>query len=187
MVVSRSNRSFLLLAVAILALATVAFAQHTDRRGRKYKAPPPTSRIEVLVVRDEDGKPVENAAVVFHLVGDKGNMELKSNEDGKAMIDVLPTGSTVLLQIIAKGYQTYGEEQLIDDPVETIEVRLNRPGRQYSIYQTHVEKSGDKNKPADSEKKSGKSAGEKPADKDQAADSAKSPDAKPDASQPKPE
>ena len=43
-------------------------------------------------------------------------MELKSNEDGKTIIDVLPIGDTVRLQIIAKGFQTYGQDYKIDKP-----------------------------------------------------------------------
>ena len=46
----------------------------------------------MTILRDSDSKPIEKAAVIFHLVGDTGNMELKTNEDGKAMIDVLPIG-----------------------------------------------------------------------------------------------
>ena len=37
-------------------------------------------------------------------------MELKTNEDGKAIIDVIPIGDTVRLQVIANGFQTYGAE-----------------------------------------------------------------------------
>ena len=91
--------------------------QQSSNRGRKYKAPPPTARIEVTVLRDDNGKPIENAAVIFHpMEGEKskGNMELKTNEDGKTIIDVLPIGDTVRLQIIAKGFQTYGDDFKID-------------------------------------------------------------------------
>ena len=79
-------------------------------------------------------KPIENAAVIFHLVGEKGNMELKTNEDGKAVIDVLPLGGNVRLQIIAKGFQTYGEDFKIDKAELAIGVKMKRPGEQYSIY-----------------------------------------------------
>jgi hypothetical protein len=65
---------------------------------------------------------------------DKGNMELKTNEDGKTVIDVLPIGDTVRLQVIAKGFQTYGEDYKIDKPEMAIEVKMKRPGEQYSIY-----------------------------------------------------
>lgn len=111
-----------------------AGAQESKRRGRKYKAPPPMSRIEVTVLRDEDSKPIENAAVIFHTLKEEGNMELKSNEDGKAVIDVLPVGDTARLQIIAKGFQTFGQDYPIDKNQMNIAVRMRRPGKQYSIY-----------------------------------------------------
>ena len=111
--------------------------QDTSHRGRKYKAPPPTSTVTVTVLRANDEKPLENASVIFQLVGDKGNMELKTNEDGKSTIDVLPTGSKVLLQVIAKGYQTYGKNYDIDKENLSIEVKMKRPAKSYSIYENH--------------------------------------------------
>jgi hypothetical protein len=127
--------------VAVFGLIVSSLAVHgqdENKRGRKFKPQPPASRIEVTVLRDVNGKPIENAAVIFHLVGDKGNMELKTNEDGKAMIDVLETGSNVRLQVIAKGYQTYGEDFKIDQPSMAFEVKMKRPGEQYSIYKSHA-------------------------------------------------
>jgi hypothetical protein len=47
----------------------------------------------------------------------------------------------VRLQIIAKGYQTYGGDYKIDKDEMTIEIRMKRPGEQYSIYKNHA---GDK-------------------------------------------
>ena len=139
----RSLFRFALL-VAVLGLAVSSLAagaqQDTSKRGRKYKSPPPTARIEVTVLRDVNGKPIENAAVIFHPMEgekDKGNMELKTNEDGKTIIDVLPIGDTVRLQIIAKGFQTFGEDYKIDKPTLAIEIRMKRPGEQYSIYKDH--------------------------------------------------
>jgi len=158
--------------VAALVCATLSLTASAQRRGRKYKAPPPTSRVEVNVFRDEDGKAVENAAVIFHLVGDKGNMELKTNEEGKAMIDVLPTGSKVLLQIFAKGYQTYGGEYDLDKANLTIEVKLRRPGKQYSIYDKRAE-SADSKAPAK--------------DASKPVEAAKQDASKPEASQPQPQ
>ncbi len=120
----------ILTATVILAAAGLMSlsAQETTRRGRKYKPPPPTSKIEVNVLRDSDSKPIENAAVIFHLDGDKGNMELKTNEDGKSVIDVLPLGSTMRLQIVAKGFQTYGEDYKIDKSEMAFDIRMKRPG-----------------------------------------------------------
>ena len=141
--------------VAGLGLATLLLAasgqDDTAKRGRKYKTPPPTARIEVTIVRDTNGKPIENAAVVFHpMVGEKdeGNMELKTNEDGKTVIDVLPLGDTVRLQVIAHGFQTYGEDYKIDKSEMAIDIRMKRPGEQYSIYKSH-DSAASGSKPAD--------------------------------------
>jgi hypothetical protein len=135
-------RSKRLLVLAILVTVSVAaFAQDsapdTAKRGRKYKAPPATSHVEVTVTRATNGKPVENAAVIFHpLVNgrDNGNMELKTNDEGKAIIDLLETGSSVRVQIVASGFQTYGEDYKVDKDNMAIEVKLKRPTAQYSIY-----------------------------------------------------
>jgi hypothetical protein len=150
----------------LTAVALSASAQGTDKRGRKYKSPPATARVEVTVLRDVDAKPIENAAIVFHpmLNGkDEGNMELKSNEDGKAVIDVLPIGDTVRVQIIAKGFQTYGQDYKIDKDQIVLEVRMKRPGEQYSIYKHH---DGDaQNDPKDKkDKPDDKKDTDKPAD-----------------------
>ena len=144
-------RLSVLMAGSALAFSSLhAGAQDNQRRGRKYKVPPPSSRIEVSVVRDVNGKPIEHAAVIFHPVEgdrDKGVMELKTNFDGKAVIDVIPVGDTVRLQVIAKGFQTYGEEFNVDKDSMSMEIRMKRPGEQYSIYKQHGETantSGDK-------------------------------------------
>lgn len=147
-----------------LALATLGLiagtlslqAQESNKRGRKYKSAPPVARIEVSVIRDLNGKPIENAAVIFHTLKDPGNMELKSNEDGKAVIDVLPIGETVRLQIIAKGFQTYGQDYKIEKPELAIEVRMKRPGEQYSIYKDHPEDSKNEDQDKDKPKDEGK-------------------------------
>ena len=143
----RHSLRLLTVAVTLVAASGISLsAQETSHRGRKYKPPPPTSKIEVTVVRDDDSKPIENAAVIFHvdIEGDKGNMELKTNEDGKSLIDILPIGSTMRLQIIAKGYQTYGKDYKIDKSEMAVDVRMKRPARQYSIYEKHDESADSK-------------------------------------------
>lgn len=159
-------------AFCMIASTLLVSAQDTGKRGRKYKSPAPTARIEVTVLRDANGKPIENAAVVFHPMEgerDKGAMELKTNEDGKTIIDVLPLGDTVRLQIIAKGFQTFGDDYKIDKSEMAIEIKMKRPGEQYSIYKIHdtPANSGQStvtDKPPDSSKDAA------PADKDKPAD-----------------
>jgi len=178
-----------------LVLASIATGaqQSSPSRGRKYKAPPPTARIEITVLRNVDGKPIENAAVIFHQVRgtrDKGNMELKTNEDGKTVIEVLPLGQTVRLQIIAKGFQTFGDDYKIDKDQMAFEIHMKRPGEQYSIYKNHPEsseggKSPDTDKPANPPAGSGGDAGKSapPASTDNLAPQ---PDTQPGQSQPQP-
>jgi hypothetical protein len=142
------RRSFLRISVlaagfGLVAMTLAAQDQDTDRRGRKFKMPPPTSTISVTILRNSDGKPIENAAVIFHPVEgerDKGTMELKTNEDGKTTIDVIPIGDTIVLQVLANGFQTFGKECKVDKPNMAFQVKLKRPGEQYSIYEKHSEK-----------------------------------------------
>jgi hypothetical protein len=180
---SRRKFSRFLLVAGVMLLAGLSLSAQdtttTKHRGRKYKAPPATSRIEVTILRDSDSKPIENASVIFHMVGDTGNMELKTNEDGKTVIDVLPVGSKIRLQIIAKGYQTFGEDFDNDKSELALGVRMKRPGEQYSIYKTHDDP---KEKPVPLSKDSG--AGD--SDKDKQADS-ESKAAQPSTSQPQPQ
>jgi hypothetical protein len=129
--------SFALAIASLVFIAAGLHAQDNTRWTRKIKTPPPSSRIEVTILKADNGKPIENAAVIFHPVEgdhDKGALELKTNEDGKAIIDVIPVGDTVRLQVIARGFQTYGEEYKIDKEEMSMEIHMKRPGSQYSIY-----------------------------------------------------
>jgi hypothetical protein len=116
-----------------------ALAQDSSqKRGRKYKAPPATSHIEVTVVKKFNGKPIMNAAVVFQstLNGkDEGNLEVKTDPDGKATIDVIPTGSTVRVQVIATGFATFAEDYRVTEPSRQISVAMLRPQEQISSYE----------------------------------------------------
>ena len=110
------------------------------RRGRKYKAPPVTSHIEVQVVKKFNGKPISNAAVVFNsfLNGkEEGNLEVKTDPEGKAVIDVIPTGSTVRVQVIATGFATYAQEYVVTEPSREISVAMLRPQEQISSYENN--------------------------------------------------
>ena len=125
--------SFVLLFAGLLS-ASLALGQESRR---KYTPPPPTATIKVTVVRSTNGKAIPNAAVVFHPMEgdrDKGALELKSDEDGKVTIDVIPIGDTVRLQVIADGWKTYGEDYKIDTDSKEIVVKMKRPSEQYSLY-----------------------------------------------------
>jgi hypothetical protein len=131
----------------LAVVSGLVFAAHAQEsgRGRKYKPPPPTCKVTVTVVRAYNGKPLENASVVFHPLEngkDKGNMELKTNEDGKVTIDVIPVGDQLRLQVLAPGFQTYGSDYDLPGDTKDIEVKLKRPQKQYSIYEAHPDENG---------------------------------------------
>jgi hypothetical protein len=133
--------------LAILSTAAVALGQDSSYRGRKYKAPPPVSHVEVCVVRAANGKPVTNASVIFHPLvhgKDRGNMELKTDADGKALIDVIETGSTIRLQVIAPDFQTFGQDYKIDKSSMTLTIKLNRPSKQFTVYGDSTQNSDQK-------------------------------------------
>lgn len=109
------------------ALAAVAAAAETK-----------TSLLNFLVVKDHNGKPVRNAAVVLHPVNSKGKQErggyeLKTDAEGKTNFDGVPYGK-LRIQVLAPGFQTFGEDYDINQPATDITVKLKRPREQYSIY-----------------------------------------------------
>ncbi len=126
----------LLLLVAGLSIHPAAHA--SERRKRKYKAPPPMAQVQVTVLRAEDSKPLQNVAVVFHPKSedgkDDGNMELKTNEEGKATLNIIPIGSKVMVQVIAPGYRTFGKEYDVPTDKNSFTVKLLPPDQQYSVY-----------------------------------------------------
>jgi len=88
--------------------------------------------------------PVDNASVVVKFVKGRAKMklgkkilkswEVRTNQDGIAKIPSIPQGS-ILVQVIAKGYQTFGQTFDIDEEKRTIDVKLNPPQAQYSSHQ----------------------------------------------------
>jgi carboxypeptidase family protein len=114
----------------------------------------PMSDLRFVVVRDYNGKPVRNAAVVLHPVNRKGKqsrggLELKTDGEGRANIDGIPYGP-LRVQVLAPGFQTFGEDYKIDRAETEITVKLKRPGGQYSVYENHGEaKKADDKKPSE--------------------------------------
>jgi hypothetical protein len=108
-----------------------------QKHGRKYKAPPETAHIEVLVTKGFNNKPIMNAAVIFHPIKDgvdSGTLEVKSDPDGKAIIDVIPIGSQVRVQVLANGFATYAEDITVNEASRHILVKMVRPQAQISTY-----------------------------------------------------
>jgi hypothetical protein len=143
--------AFLSLAVFAAVLPAQLHAQDQDNpkpesHGRKYKAPPETSHIEVLVVKGFNKKPIDGAHVILHPVKDRqdeGNLEIKTHPDGKAVIDVIPTGSAVRIQVLADGFATFAEDYVVNEPSRQITIAMIRPRAQVSTYEDNSDKAAD--------------------------------------------
>jgi len=110
-------------------------------KAQKDKEQEPTSWLYFSVIKDDNGKPVRNAAVIMHSVNakgkqDRGDLELKTDPDGKANFDGVPYGM-LRVQVLAHGFQTYGEDFDISKPKVDITIKLKRPQGQFSIYDDH--------------------------------------------------
>jgi hypothetical protein len=101
----------------------------------------PVANVNFLVVRDENGRPIRNAAVVMHPVDDdgkqkRGGVELKTDPEGKANYEFVPYGK-IRVQVLAPGFQTFGEDYDVAQASVDITVKMKRPAKQYSIYEEH--------------------------------------------------
>jgi hypothetical protein len=125
--------------VGILAISAVAVAQQD-------KDNEPTSFVYFVVIKDDNGKPVRSAAVIMHAVNakgkqERGDMELKTDPDGKTNFDGIPYGM-LRVQVIANGFQTFGEDYDVEKPKTEITIKLKRPQGQYSVYDDHAKDQG---------------------------------------------
>jgi hypothetical protein len=132
----KRNVSMVTMVLILLALCMIGSARAQDDEG-------PMSALRFVVVRDSDGKPVRNAEVVLHPVKGKGKqakgeMELKTDAEGRTNIDGIPYGP-LRVQVLAPHFQTFGEDYEINKSEMEITVKLKRPGGQYSIYENHGE------------------------------------------------
>ena len=101
------------------------------------------TKLTVHVTNDSD-KPVDRASVVVRFVEGRSYIklghkirttyELRTNEVGEASIPSIPQGK-ILIQIIAKGYQTFGQTFDVDQEEKTVEIKLNPPQKQYSAHE----------------------------------------------------
>jgi hypothetical protein len=139
-------RKFLIIGVVLTWLGTAGLAA-----AQKDRDDEPTSALNFLVVKDDNGKPVRNAAVIMHPVNPKGKqerggMELKTDPEGKTNIDGIPYGM-LRVQVLAQGFQTYGQDFDIEKPKHDFTIKLKRPQSQYSIYDDHAKEPNPPAKP----------------------------------------
>lgn len=94
-------------------------------------------------VTNQAGKGVGNAGVRIKFVAGRSafkgfakvtkSWEMRSSLEGFAKIPPIPKG-TILVQVIAKNYQTFGQTFEVQEDDRTIEVVVNPPQEQYSAH-----------------------------------------------------
>src|SRR3954454_10812315 len=103
----------------------------------------PVTEIRVEV-KDPRGKAVERAAVILAFLPshrqvfklgkrEAKHWEVRTNLEGLALFPSIPQG-TIRVQVIAKDFQTFGENVDIDEEQKTLSVTLSPPQKQYSVY-----------------------------------------------------
>jgi hypothetical protein len=120
-------------ALCVSALLLLSLAAHADV---------PMTKLTISV-KTQSGRPVGQAAVIVRFV--KGHsvfklgkavrtqFELRSNQDGQATIPAIPQGQ-IRIQVIANGYQTYGDTVDVTETEKTVEIKLNPPQQQYTSH-----------------------------------------------------
>ena len=109
----------------------------TDSKKDSKPSDPTTTKLRIHVVSADD-KPVSNASVYvrFPVAGglfhkDKlAELNLKTNEDGSVKVPDIPRGK-ILIQVVAKGWKTYGKWHEIDTEATTVEIKLEPPAHWY--------------------------------------------------------
>jgi hypothetical protein len=120
------TRRFLLAALTLLSAATVPAAT-------------PTTQLAIHVLTPS-GKPLDRASVIVRFVSSnikikktRTTWETKTDQEGYSRIPSIPQGK-IQIQIIAEGYQTFGQLFDISEAEKTIEIKLNPPQAQYSAH-----------------------------------------------------
>src|SRR5947209_797461 len=101
------------------------------------------TRVQIKVT-NLNGRPIDRASVVINFVKGRSaikmgkkmltHWETRTNQEGLVKLPQMPQGE-ILIQVIASGYQTFGQKFDVDDDDKTIEIKLNPPQQQYSAHE----------------------------------------------------
>lgn len=102
----------------------------------------PMTALRVEVTNDI-GKPVDRASVIVRFIKGRSvaklgkritkNWELRTNSEGWVKIPPIPQGD-ILVQVIARNYQTFGQTYDVSETERTIQVKLQPPQQQFSSH-----------------------------------------------------
>jgi hypothetical protein len=111
-------------------------AEKPSNEKKDSKSSDLTTKLRIHVTAAD--KPIGNASVYvrFPVAGgllhkDKlAELNLKTNEDGSVKVPDIPRGK-ILIQVVAKGWKTYGKWYDIDTDPMTVEIKLEPPAHWY--------------------------------------------------------
>jgi hypothetical protein len=145
----RTQFGVVVMAVALLG-ATIAFAQESnsappttdpsnsaDKPVESKPIDPGMTKLKIQVT-DANGKPVGNASVYVRYYTSGGflhhekleELNFKTNQDGSVKVPEIPQGK-ILVQVIAKGWHTYGKWYQIDQSEQSVPIKLDPPPHWY--------------------------------------------------------
>ncbi|HXM45859.1 MAG TPA: carboxypeptidase-like regulatory domain-containing protein [Bryobacteraceae bacterium] len=118
------------------------FEVHEDRKTIEVKMTSGMTKLNVHVTT-QGGRPIEHADVVVKFVSGHSaillgkaihaSWEMRTNQEGVAKVPEVPQG-TILIQVIATGYQTFGQTYEVNQLEKTVDIKLNSPQEQYSAH-----------------------------------------------------
>ena len=129
-------------AALLLLAALFAWAPARAAAQKKKPAKPAVTDVRITVtVLDPHGHPVKDAGVVLRQAsvyqGKLGknpfNVELHTGRQGSITVQGFQPG-IVLVQVIAKDFNTYGQAFIMKQANEAVHVKLQPPKRQVTIY-----------------------------------------------------
>ena len=133
------QRASFILAVVLLLGASLR-AQKNDAKKDDAGKKEGTTQLTLQVLDGVKKQPVADAHVIVRFKEErllrkdkKVSWEAKTNRKGIVVLSEIPTGG-IKVQVIAQGFQTYGDEHELTKPEEEVTVLLSAPKGQVSAY-----------------------------------------------------
>jgi hypothetical protein len=125
---------------AIIVAAVLLVATHLAAQDSAESRDDGSTRLTLQVLNETNQQPVADAHVVVRFTEERilrrdkrVSWQAKTNRKGVLVLSDLPTG-TVKVQVIAKGFQTYGDQHELAKPQEDLTILLQPPKDQVSAY-----------------------------------------------------
>ncbi|OFW00334.1 MAG: hypothetical protein A3H94_08475 [Acidobacteria bacterium RIFCSPLOWO2_02_FULL_60_20] len=128
------RRTGIIVAALLLVATQLAGQNAAEQKGDA------NTRLTLQVLNETNQQPVVGAHVVVRFTEERllrrdkrVSWEAKTNRKGEIVLSDLPTGN-VKVQVIAKGFQTYGDQHDLEKPQEKLTILLQPPKGQVSAY-----------------------------------------------------